>query len=196
LVLKALKKLKKLLLNNRAPLFLILIGLLIFFFGAVNYYRVRILSFSKVPEEAGVTTQNIDIPAEIIIPSIQIDLKVDPGQIKDGIWLTSEDKATFLNTSAAPGSGGNVVIYGHNEKVIFGNLPYLSIGQKIIIKTTAGKIYTYEVYEKDFVDPSRVDLVSPTNKEELTVYTCWGLFDSERAVVKARLPLVYQPQNN
>jgi sortase A len=124
---------------------------------------------------------------EIIIPSIQIDLKVDPGQIKDGVWLISETNATFLNTSSTPGNEGNTVIYGHNKKVIFGSLPYLSIGQKIIIKTTDGKIYTYEVYEKDFVGSDRVDLVSPTNKEELTVYTCWGIFDTQRAVIKAKL---------
>lgn len=178
---------KKLQRNNRAPLFLILAGLLIFSFGAVNYYRVRILSFSKVPEAVATSTANMDIPAEIIIPSIQIDLKVEPGQIKNGVWLISDSVATFLNTSAAPGSGGNTVIYGHNKKIIFGNLPYLSLGQKIIIKTKSGKIYNYVADQKYFVGPDRVDLVSPTNAEELTIYTCWGLFDGQRAVIKARL---------
>jgi sortase (surface protein transpeptidase) len=79
-----------------------------------------------------------------------------------------------------------VVIYGHNKKVIFGNLPYLSLGQKIIIKTKDGKTYTYEAYQKDFVGADRIDLVSPTNTEELTIYTCWGLFDTQRAVLKAK----------
>jgi LPXTG-site transpeptidase (sortase) family protein len=160
--------------------------LLLFSFGGLNYYRVRILSFSKVPEVAAKSTENLDTPVEIIIPSIQIDLTVEPGQIKDGVWLISESNATFLNTSATPGSGGNTVIYGHNKKAIFGNLPYLSLGQKIIIKTKSGKMYTYEAYQKDFVGADRVDLVSPTNKEELTIYTCWGLFDSQRVVLKAK----------
>jgi len=77
-------------------------------------------------------------------------------------------------------------VYGHNKKIIFGSLPYLSIGQKVIVKTQDGKLYTYEVYKKDFVKPARVDLVSPTNFEELTLFTCWGLFDSQRVVVKAK----------
>jgi LPXTG-site transpeptidase (sortase) family protein len=167
-------------------LFLVFLGLLIFSYGAINYYRVRILSFSKVPVAAASSTENLDIPVEIIIPSINVDLKVEPGEIKNGVWLISDSTATFLNSSAPPGSGGNTVIYGHNKKVIFGNLPYLSIGQKIIVKTKSGKIYNYVANQKYFVGPDRVDLVSPTKTEELTIYTCYGLFDNERAVVIAK----------
>jgi sortase (surface protein transpeptidase) len=78
------------------------------------------------------------------------------------------------------------VIYGHNKKVVFGNLPYLSLGQKIYLKTTSGQIYTYEAYKKDFVNSNKIELVSPTDYEELTVYTCWGLFDLQRVVIKAK----------
>ena len=88
--------------------------------------------------------------------------------------------------SAAPGTGGNAVVYGHNKKVIFGNLPYLSLGQKIYIKTKDDKIHIYEAYKKDFVSPDKIDLVSPTDHEELTIFTCWGVFDSQRVVIKAR----------
>lgn len=126
------------------------------------------------------------MPTVIIIPSIGINLPIQVGEIKNGAWEISYSNATFLNSSARPGTGGNSVIYGHNKKTIFGNLPYLSIGQKIIIKTQDGVLHTYEAYQKDFVGPDRVDLVSPTNKEELTIYTCWGLFDSQRVVVKAK----------
>ncbi len=115
-----------------------------------------------------------------------MDLRVDPGQIKDGVWQISDNNATFLDTSAVPGGGGNIVIYGHNKKAVFGNLPYLSLGQKISIKTKSEKIYTYVVYQKHFVSPERVEAVSPTNTEVLTVYTCWGLFDSQRAIITAK----------
>lgn len=169
---------------NKSYIF-ITIGVFLIFFGGYNYYRVRILSFSSVPPEVKISLKEVDIPTEIIIPSINIDLKIDAGQIKEGVWQVSESNATFLNTSSAPGNSGNTVIYGHNKKVVFGSLPYLSIGQKIIIKTQSGKIYNYIASQKYFVGPDRVDLVSPSSKEELTLYTCWGVFDSERAVVKA-----------
>lgn len=170
---------------NRSHL-LIFLGFFLLTFGGLNYYQVRILSFNQVPEEVKTSVSEVDLPVEVIIPSIQIDLKVEPGQIKDGVWQISSSEATFLNTSTPPGEGGNTVIYGHNKKAIFGNLPYLSIGQKVSLKTQSGKIYNYEVTDKFFVGPDRVDLVSPTNHEELTIYTCWGLFDSQRAVIKAK----------
>lgn len=172
--------------KTSSPYIFIGLGIAIFLFGAINYYRVRILSFSKVPEAAKQATKDVDIPVEIIIPSINIDLKVDPGHIVNGVWQISGENATFLDTSASPGGKGNVVIYGHNKQVIFGNLPYLSIGQKIIVKTKSGKVYNYITDTKYFVGPDRVDLVSPTNDNELTLYTCYGLFDSTRAVIKAK----------
>jgi len=162
-----------------------LIGVTLLIFGSINYYKARILSFNKVPVATQKMTENSDIPVEIIIPSINIDLKVDPGEIKSGVWQISAVNATFLASSAIPGNNGNTVIYGHNQKIIFGNLPYLSIGQKIIVKTKSGKIYNYIAKNKYFVGQDRVDLVSPTNEEVLTIYTCWGLFDSQRVVVIA-----------
>lgn len=161
-------------------------GLFIFIVGASHYYAIRVLSFDKVPPQAVQKVKDVDVPTEILIPSIKIDLKVDPGQIKNGVWLISSSTATYLDTSAAPGENGNTVIYGHNLKAIFGNLPYLSLGQKIIIKTKSGKLYNYIASQKYFVGPNRVDLVSPSDTEELTIYTCYGLFDSERAVVVAK----------
>lgn len=186
-LLRSASKTSRKLLNwlNAKPTLLISLGLTIFLVGASHYYQVRILSFTK-PIAAAQTVRVGELPAQITIPSIGIDLPIDLGEIKDGVWQISYDHPTFLSTSARPGTGGNVVIYGHNKKVIFGNLPYLSLGQKIIIKTVDGKIYTYVAYRKDFVGPDRVDLVSPTKAEELTIYTCWGLFDSQRVVVKAK----------
>lgn len=183
---EASKTLKNLLkgLNNR-PTLLISFGLFIFFVGAAHYHELRILSFTKTPIEAQISTPG-ELPVQIIIPSINIDQEIGIGQIKDGVWQISYDNPTFLESSARPGAGGNIVIYGHNKKAIFGNLPYLSIGQKIMIKTTDGKTYTYVAYKKDFVQPDRVDLVSPTDSEILTIYTCYGIFDSQRAVVVAK----------
>ncbi len=169
---------------DKKPLFLIALGVFIFLAGAAHYYQLRVLSFTTSPANAQTSTLG-ELPTEITIPSINITQPVEIGVIKDGVWQISDGKATFLNSSAKPGTGGNVVIYGHNKKAIFGNLPYLSLGQKIFVKTTSGKIYTYVAYQKDFVGSDRVDLVSPTNKEELTIYTCWGLFDQQRAVIKA-----------
>lgn len=165
---------------------MISLGILLLIFGGVNYFRVRRLSFNKVPQAAAAAATDIDIPAEIMIPSLNLDLSVDPGNIMDGVWQISANNATFSTSSSPPGSGGNTVIYGHNLKRIFGNLPYLSEGQKVSVKTKSGKLYHYTVVEKYFVGPDRVDLVSPTDEPMLTVYTCWGAFDRQRVVIKAK----------
>ena len=158
--------------------------MVIFAFGGINYYRVRILSFKEAP--ISVQSQAGDRPVQVIIPSLKIDILIETADIKNGIWEISYNSATFLNSSSRPGEGGNAVIYGHNKKAIFGSLPYLSVGQKVTIKTENGTLLNYQVYNKDFVKPDRIDLVSPTDHEELTLFTCWGLFDSQRVVVKAK----------
>jgi LPXTG-site transpeptidase (sortase) family protein len=183
--LKRLKKYSKKFVGVRSSVFVFTIGLVLLIFGGLNYYRLRILSFTSVPIES-TSAQKGELPVQITIPSLKIDQAIEAGSIKDGVWQISYQNATFLNSSARPGTGGNVVIYGHNKKAIFGNLPYLSLGQKIYIKTQDGQVRVYEAYKKEFVKPSRVDLIAPTDNEELTLYTCWGLFDSQRVVIKAK----------
>lgn len=163
---------------------LVSIGVFIFCIGGIRYHELRVLSFTKTPEEAQ-TMITGELPIEINISSINVNLPVEVGEIKDRVWQISNDSATFLNTSARPGTQGNIVIYGHNKKAVFGSLPYLSTGQIITLKTQSGNIFDYKVTEKYFVKPERVDLVSPTNSTQLTLFTCWGAFDQERVVVKA-----------
>lgn len=127
-----------------------------------------------------------ELPIQITIPSLKVDIPVEPAEIKSGVWEISYKNATFLNSSSRPGGGGNVVIYGHNKKAIFGSLPFISIGEKIFIKTNDNTIYTYKVISKETVMPDRVDLIYPTDEEILTLFTCTGPFDSQRVVVKAK----------
>ncbi len=184
-VLKTSKKLTKRLKKLKKPVFLVLLGIIIFSFGLFHYLNIRRLSFWNEPAPLNIT-QKGEFPTQVIIPSLKIDIPIESGSIKDGVWEISYSKATFLDSSARPGIAGNTVIYGHNKKALFGNLPYLSIGQKIFVKTADGKMHAYEIYKKDFVKPDRIDLVSPTDYAELTLFTCWGLFDSQRVVVKAK----------
>jgi sortase A len=183
---KKLKKLHKKYQKYYLSTFAVFFGLAIFSFGAYNYFSIRILSFAKPPPETVVVENRAELPAKINIPDLKIDLVVEEGFIQNGIWQISEKGASHLNTSARPGEGGNIIIYGHNKKVIFGSLPFAQIGTKIIITDKNGKIYNYEVTDKLRVNPSRVDLLYPTDSEQLTIYTCTGPFDSQRFVIKAK----------
>ncbi len=183
---KELKKKLKAIWPKSKSFVLILCGTILFSFGAYRYFSTRILSFSKAPPETITTVKRAELPARITIEDLKIDLPMEEGFIKNGVWQISDTSASHLNTSARPGEGGNIVIYGHNKKIIFGSLPFARIGAKIVVTDKTGKKYNYEVTSKDNVSPDRVDLLYPTSSEELTIYTCTGLFDSQRFILKAK----------
>lgn len=125
------------------------------------------------------------IPVRIIIASVKIDLPIVEGKIVDGIWQTTRDGVSHLDISANPGENGNIVIYGHNLRVIFGSLPYVSMGATVKVITEDEKEYFYKVYSKRTVKADDISIAFATPSEVLTLYTCDGLLDSTRFVLQA-----------
>lgn len=87
--------------------------------------------------------------------------------------------------SALPGENGNIILYGHNLNTIFGYLMDTKIGAIVNIRMTDGSLHRYTVTETQVVAPSQTQLLAPTTHEVLTLYTCTGLLDSLRFVVRA-----------
>lgn len=162
--------------------FLVVVGASLY-----NSYHRTILSFATAPAHTAEDTDAHRPPLaqSIDIPDVKIHLQIEEADIKNGIWYISEKQATHLTTSARPGEPGNMVIYGHNKQVIFGSLPYVRIGASIVVAAGDGTIHRYRVISKQTVNPNRVDLVSPTDHELLTLYTCTGFLDSQRTVLQA-----------
>ncbi|MDO8657160.1 MAG: sortase [Candidatus Levybacteria bacterium] len=121
-------------------------------------------------------------PISISIQSIKMDLAVAPGVIINDEWTLFDDKVSWLATSKMPGLG-NVILYGHNRKGLFGDLSRTAIGDAVIIKDS-NKTYVYEITEKRKVKPDDVDAIL-SEKNQLTLYTCDGTFDQRRLVVIA-----------
>lgn len=114
---------------------------------------------------------------------MSLDLSVAPGIVKNNQWTLFDDKISWLATSEAPGSGKNVILYGHNRHLLFGDLDKLKIGEEIIVKNS-NDTFTYTVWEMRKVLPEEVDvIISPKN--QLTLYTCDGSFDERRLIVIA-----------
>ncbi len=161
------------------------LGMCLVIFGeSYIYFSKRILSFSTIPPTT--ISHSSDVPVTVHFGSAKIDLLVESGKIVNGVWQISASKATFLGTSAKPGEKGNIIIYGHNKKSIFGNLTKVKVNDIIEITTSTQKTFEYKVSSIDKVKPDDVSVVLPTNEEILTVYTCTGFLDSFRLVVKAR----------
>ena len=100
-------------------------------------------------------------------------------------WEVSKNGVSHFKNSAFPGGNGNIVIYGHNKKNILGSLDFLQKGDEISLITEGDAEFKYKVRSIETVSPEKVEVINPTNFEILTIYTCTGLFDSKRLVVKA-----------
>jgi LPXTG-site transpeptidase (sortase) family protein len=121
-------------------------------------------------------------PNRVRIPKLNLDLAVDQATIENNQWTLYDDKVSWLASSAEP-KKGNVVLYAHNRKHLFGSLVNLVPGDLVDIEHQ-GKQYSYEIEARHRVSPTDVDAVI-AERDQLTLYTCDGAFDQKRLIVTA-----------
>ncbi len=162
-------------------------GFALILLGLFGYYssRGKILSFTKSPPVIKIQkTSREPVPTQLSIPKIKLTLPVEEAEITNGIWQVSEAGVSHLNTSGRPGESGNIVIYGHNKRSVFGNLNKLKKGDLLIVKS-GSKSFRYKINLIKEVKPDNLKYVFPTASQTLTVYTCSGIFDSRRLIIQA-----------
>lgn len=143
--------------NNRKP-------------GEFNYRSVKRLSLANIAQ-ARAQAKNLDIIGEIAIPADHIYMPISKGISNVNLALTA---GTFRPDMKM--GQGNYALAGHNmanhSKILFSPLyDYAKPGQKIYI-TDLNHVYTYKIYERKIIDPSRVDVVKNTNRKIVTLITC------------------------
>jgi LPXTG-site transpeptidase (sortase) family protein len=179
------RKIKKA--RSRIPLILIALGLmLVGLWGVHRYFYNRSISLS----DAILTAYKAQRPAGASYPiHIEIDgitnVPIVEAGRQNGVWTVSNTSANHVIQSALPGENGNIILYGHNLNSIFGYLMNIKIGDIINIRMTDTTLHTYSVTDTQYVTPSQTQLLAPTTHEVLTLYTCTGLLDSLRFVVRA-----------
>jgi LPXTG-site transpeptidase (sortase) family protein len=112
---------------------------------------------------------------------------IRPAAVVGNQWDTYDTAVSWLSTSAAPLTGGNIVLFGHNTQKLFGILKQLKRGDLLTV-TTQERVIPYRVYESVEVMPSNITYIT-SDIDRLTMYTCSGPFDSRRLFVLAR-PLI------
>lgn len=142
----------------------------------------------KIDPEFSYTQDQIknNPPEKIIIPSLNIDLPVTESEIVDGFWETSTDSASFGLGSAYPGEAGNSVIFAHAQVGLFANLGNIQKDSRIYV-LSQDKWFSYKVVEIKTVLPTAIEVITPTQDETLTLYTCTGFRDAYRFVVVAKI---------
>jgi LPXTG-site transpeptidase (sortase) family protein len=167
---------------------LMLLGIILVF-GGNNTLKKNLYTFADEPiriEGFSLnTSQEVNIPINIIIPSVSINLDVKEARIVDGYWEVFEDTAGWGQGSGVPGSLGNQVIFAHAREGLFLPLKEVQVNDEIFVLTEGGW-FGYKVNEIKEVFPDQVEVIAPTEDEILTLYTCSGFNDSMRLIVTAK----------
>ncbi len=153
-----------------------------------NIVRFRALSIDKkiVAEyHAAPAVAPLPVPTHIFIKWF-VDVDIEKEVYTDNHWTISPDKASYLAQSARPSTDGNMIIYGHNLRTVLGNIRALKGNETIVLTLSDGTTRSYKIVSMQQVDPANTKLLSPTNTETLTLYTCAGFLDSQRFVVVAK----------
>lgn len=188
-VTKIIKKFLKLNYKYVAGIVLVILGLLLIFLGSKEYLRIFLTtSFRQEPVstvgfESKINTKNP--PVQILIPELKIDLPVKKAEIVDGYWEVFPDSAGWGDGSGYPGESGNQVIFAHARWGLFLPLRKAKVDMEIVVKTNSSE-FRYRIKEIKEVFPNEVGVISPTNDETLTLYTCSGFNDNKRLIVIAK----------
>jgi sortase A len=138
-------------------------------------------SFENLP----IPTTGPEAAISIQIPAIKVDSPIFQGdnweQLRKGV-------GQHLGTPD-PGQTGNLVLAGHNDIYgeVFRDLDRLKAGDTIHIFTITHQ-YVYVVTGTQIVEPTQVEVMTPTSNSIVTLISCYPyLVDNKRIVVKATL---------
>jgi len=129
------------------------------------------------------------------IPKIDVNVPIIWDVEEEQILEKLKDGVVHYRGTSHPGEGGNIFIAGHSSNYfwiksdynnIFALLDKLVNGDRIEIKK-GSKSYFYDVVDNKVVSPKEVEYLNQTNKETLTLMTCWPPGTSlNRRIVQAQ----------
>jgi LPXTG-site transpeptidase (sortase) family protein len=126
-----------------------------------------------------------DAAYRIVIDRIGVNASVftyglDANRVPE-VPLNGTDVAWY-NFSAPPGTGSNAVFAGHvtwGGNAVFYELDEVQVGDRINLRGDSGVELSYVVSDSFLVDPddpNALSVMSPTDKDVITLITCGGSF--------------------
>ncbi len=166
------------------------IGMLVIVIFLFSFFNERFIAPFIQPSRTVTNTPIIDESTvispnpEIIIPKINVEIPViytvptiDPDAVENAL----EGGVVHYADTALPGQDGNLVIVGHSSNNIFNQGKYkfafvllsrLQSGDTFYLDKD-GVRYTYQVYQKEIVDPNDVSVLGAQAKPATaTLITC------------------------
>jgi LPXTG-site transpeptidase (sortase) family protein len=141
------------------------------------------------PDSGAKDTVTTNFPEEnrIVIPALALNEKilegVDPKTVNSGVWRRP--------LTSAPDLESNTVLVGHrftyNGAAVFYSLDKLREGDKFAVYWKKVE-YLYEVVSVKVVEPTAIEVESPSSAPTLTLYTCTPVWTAKnRLVVVSKL---------
>ena len=130
-------------------------------------------------------TSGANAPRRLVIAKIGVDAPVISGDD----WEDLKKGIGHRLGTANPGESGNMVVSAHNDIYgeIFRDLSKLEPGDEVRIYTDDAT-FRYIVNTVEIVEPTRVEVMDPTDYPILTMITCYPyLLDTHRVAVVADL---------
>ena len=177
-------------------IFLIILGLVVIVYSQEGWKKNDFFQEQYVELPSGDITSSTSyiIPDDkegnwIVIPAMGVDAAIVEGSeeqaLQKGVW--------HLPRTSTPELGSNTVISAHRwlykppDPRTFYNIDKVEVGDEIYVRWNDID-YTYRVMSTEVVTPNRVDILKPTDKPMLTIFSCTPLYStSHRLVVKAEL---------
>lgn len=139
--------------------------------------------FADQPVQASEEPLVMGRASRLVIESLGIDLTVAEGKYyaTSKTWQLSEDKAHFAELSVENNNKtGNTLIYGHNNKQVFGKLNQIKVGDRAVVYTDNGKRFVYEFRTAVETNPYDDSVFNYKGPAMLTLQTCSGLWYQNR----------------
>jgi sortase A len=144
-----------------------------------------------VMEDDEVVSTEINLDDYHFALSIKTDDLSVATPVVDGVSNSSLSRGVgrHVSTAIPNAESGNVVLSGHQwfpgsrpAHKVFENLDKLEVGQEVEIKYGA-ELYRYKVRESKIVEPTDVSILEHTDSPQLTLYTCFPRYTTEKRLV-------------
>lgn len=133
------------------------------------------------------TLANLPLPTpgpeqavRIQIPAINVDAPVVQG---DGWEQLKKGVGQHIGTPN-PGQPGNIVLSAHNDVFgeIFRDLDRLKKGDQVVLFTSQ-RTFTYVVQQVQVVEPTRVEVMAPSQEPIVTLISCYPYMKNDKRIV-------------
>ena len=152
--------------------------------NALQVFRADIVEDTTAPEAKEETVKEIkegDALYVLRIPSIDSENLVREGVGKEIL----ADALGHEPDTAYAGQVGNCVIAGHRNYTFgkfFNRLDEVQLGDELYIDCSEGT-YKYKVTDIKVVEPTQVEILSDTEVEQITLYTCTPIYVATHRLV-------------